>query len=121
MQSEINKITRGSIIWWTFIRVILVVLIMWLVESKIEYSQWWSITVGAIFVVGIYPAHLQYQKFNQLSEKIVDDILCTSCRYFDPDQLLCKKLDTHVTQTYIPCYGEGWEPLTYEDKRFGEV
>ncbi|MBL0333357.1 MAG: hypothetical protein IPP08_06665 [Chlorobiota bacterium] len=115
-QNVKNNHNFGSIIWWTLIRVVFVIIVMWLLLDRFnEYSQWWAITIGAIAAIGIYPAQIQYQKFKEDSKQIIEESLCTSCRWFDPEQLLCKKLDLHVSENIIPCEGEGWEPFTYED------
>jgi hypothetical protein len=73
-------------------------------------ATWWYAMIS-IWGVGVYPAWLQYQRFNEAVEKIEDGSLCGACRHFSPSNQLCSILDEHVVHAEEPpCAGEGWEP-----------
>lgn len=111
-----DRHTLGSIIWLAMLRLVATIFVAWAVRDYIpEYGQWWAITVGAIYGIAIYPAQLQYSHFKRTSKKLMEQTLCSSCRYFNPEGLHCMQLDEHVSEDYLPCEGEGWEPKSYED------
>lgn len=79
------------------------------------YAEWWSVTVLAIYGIAIYPAQIQYHYFKKTSKRLIEQTLCSSCRHFNPEGLHCMQLDEHITEHYLPCDGEGWEPRSFED------
>lgn len=110
-----DRHTLGSIIWLAMIRLILTILICWYLKDHFnDYSEWWMITVAAIYGIAIYPAQIQYNYFKRTSRRVMEQTLCSSCRYFNAEGLHCMQLDEHVSETYLPCAGEGWEPKSFE-------
>ncbi len=80
-----------------------------------NYSEWWMVTIAAVYGFAIYPAQIQYTHFRATSRRLIEQTLCSSCRFFNADGLHCMKLDEHVSEHYLPCEGEGWEPSSFED------
>ncbi len=114
--------TLGSIIWMAMLRLTLAIFLVWYLKDYFAtYSEWWMITVGVIYGIAIYPAQVQYHYFKKASRRLVENTLCSSCRYFNADGLHCTQLDEHVTEHYLPCEGEGWEPTSFEYERDGEL
>lgn len=103
--------TTGSILTAAMIRVaILGISAMVLGNYATATVTWWFAMIS-IWGVGIYPAWLQYQRFNDSIEQIEDGSLCGACRHFNPTNQLCSVLDEHVVRADSPpCEGEGWEP-----------
>jgi hypothetical protein len=107
--------TFGSIVWLAMLRLTAVIFVAWYLKAHLPYSEWWMITVGAIYGIAIYPAQIQYHYFKKSSKRLVEQTLCSSCRYFNPDGLHCTKFDEHVSEEHLPCEGEGWEPKSFEE------
>jgi hypothetical protein len=97
------------------LRLTITIFMAWYLKDHFAYSEWWMVTVGAIYGIAIYPAQIQYHYFRKNSKRLIEQTLCSSCRYFNADGLHCMKLDEHVSEEYLPCEGEGWEPKTFED------
>ena len=112
-----DRHTLGSIIWMALLRLIATMFVAWYLQDKLnDYGEWWIITVVAIYGIAIYPAQIQYNYFKRTSRKLMEETLCSSCRYFNPENLHCMRLDEHVTEQYLPCEGEGWEPRAFDDE-----
>jgi hypothetical protein len=111
-----DRHTLGSIIWLAMLRLTITIVVAWYLKDQINnYAEWWTITVFAIYGIAIYPAQIQYHYFKKTSRKLLEQTLCSSCRHFNPEGLHCMQLDEHVTEHYLPCEGEGWEPKSFED------
>lgn len=103
--------TTGSIVAAALIRVALIGVIAIVFNERFSSSGWWWTTVMfALWGAGVYPAWLQYQRFNDAVEELHTDTLCGACRHFNPTNQLCQIMDVHVTSEAPPCEGEGWEP-----------
>jgi hypothetical protein len=109
--------TFGSIVWMAMLRLTIVIFVAWYLKDHFTsyYSEWWMATVGAIYGIAIYPAQIQYHYFKRTSRRLVEQTLCSSCRYFNPDGLHCTRLDEHISEDHLPCEGEGWEPKSFEE------
>jgi len=112
-----DRHTLGSIIWLAMLRLTVTIFVAWYLKGHFgsNYTEWWGITVAAIYGIAIYPAQIQYAYFKRTSKKLIEQTLCSSCRYFNPEGLHCMQLDEHVSEFYLPCEGEGWEPKSFDD------
>ncbi len=111
--------TVGSIVTWAIVRaaiVIILSLVLYEYVKWIEYGVWWMVTFAALFAVVLYPAQIQYRLFKESTKNIVSGTLCSTCKYFEPTAIMCTMFDEHVSETYIPCEGVNWEPLSAEGK-----
>jgi hypothetical protein len=99
------------------IRLTVTIFVAWYLKDRFHdyYSEWWTVTVAALYGIVVYPAQIQYYYFKKTSKRLVEQTLCSSCRYFNPDGLHCTRLDEHISEDYLPCEGEGWEPKSFED------
>ncbi|MBI5645668.1 MAG: hypothetical protein HY962_01950 [Ignavibacteriae bacterium] len=105
--------TIGSIVAWALLRAALVVLVALLAFEYlrwIDYSLWWGITAVSLYAFVVHPIQVQYRLYREETRKVLSGTLCASCRHFEETGVLCAKLDEHVTEEYIPCDGELWEP-----------
>lgn len=112
-----DRHTLGSIIWLAMLRLTAVIFVAWYLRGPFHsyYAEWWAVTIAAIYGIAIYPAQIQYSYFKRTSKKLMEQTLCSSCRHFNPEGLHCMQLDEHITEHYLPCEGEGWEPKSFED------
>lgn len=106
----------GSIIFWGIIRLALTIAGVWILYYYLEYRYWWIFGILALYAVVLNPAIIQYKIFKEKNKEIIENTLCSSCKYFVADSILCLRLDEHPSKTYLPCEGEGWEPKSFEDK-----
>ena len=105
----------GSIIWGALLRVALVMFAVWYMREWIEsYADWWIVATIAIYGLAIYPAQVQYDYFRQSNRRLIESTLCSTCRHFRPENLHCSLLDEHISEQYLPCYGEEWEPASFD-------
>jgi hypothetical protein len=103
--------TTGSIVTAAIMRVAIIAVVAILLNDMFNSNGWWWTAVLFTFwLVGVFPAWLQYQKFHEDVEKIQAGTLCGACRHFNPTNQLCMVLDEHVTSEEPPCEGEAWEP-----------
>ena len=103
--------TLGSIIWMALLRLAVTLFVAWYLKDHFEvYSEWWLVTGLAIYGIAIYPAQIQYEYFKLNNRQLIEEILCSSCRHYRPENLHCTLLDEHVSEHYLPCEGEEWEP-----------
>ncbi|MGD8780740.1 MAG: hypothetical protein PVH88_17470 [Ignavibacteria bacterium] len=100
----------GAIVYWTLIRIAILIPILWLAIEWMDYKFWWTISIMAVYGVVIYPAYLQYKIFRDKNKEIIFDTLCSSCKSFDETAVICMKYDEHPKVDYIPCEGSDWEP-----------
>lgn len=112
--------TIGSIVTWAIVRaaaVIFAAIVAYDYVKWLDYSLWFSITALSMYAFVLHPIQVQYRIFREETRRVRRDTLCSSCRHFVETSVLCQKLDEHVTEDYIPCDGELWEPrsTTIED------
>ena len=111
-ESDSPYYTTGSIVAAAIMRIAIVGLAAILLNDTFNSSGWWWTGVlFAFWLVGVYPAWLQYQKFHEEVEQLQTGTLCGACRHFNPTNQLCMVLDEHVTSEAPPCEGEAWEPI----------
>ena len=103
-------ITAGSIISGVIFRTAAIMLLALSLNDIFDLrANWWFVALFLWFLVA-FPAYNKYKEFNKKSEDILENTLCGKCRYFDKTSQFCTILDEHVTEDYIPCGGEAWEP-----------
>ena len=105
--------TIGSIVSWAIFRTAIVItlsLILYHYVRWVDYTLWWGITAISLYAAVIHPMQIQYRLFKEETRQVLTGTLCSSCKYFEETGVLCSKLDEHVTEEYIPCGGELWEP-----------
>jgi hypothetical protein len=101
----------GAIIYWGLVRFAAVLIGAWFLYSYVpNYSEWWSLFFVAVSVVVIYPAQLAYRKHISQIDSANQNALCATCKHLISSEALCSRLDEHISKTYTPCGGEGWEP-----------
>lgn len=111
---ERYKHTLGSIVWMALLRFGATLIIAWYLNDHFsDPSEWWLITTIAMYAIAIYPAQIQYEYFKHNNRRLMEETLCSSCRFFRPENLHCTKLDEHISEHYLPCEGEEWEPKVY--------
>ena len=106
----------GELIFWTIIRVAILLPLVWLLKGYLDYQLWWGISIVAFYGVIIHPALIHYRLFNERNREIMEDSLCSSCEYFDKSAILCLKHDEHPTIDFVPCDGIDWLPKSLDDK-----
>ncbi len=106
----------GELIFWTIIRVAILLPLVWLLKGYLDYQLWWGISIVAFYGVIIHPALVHYRLFNERNREIIEDTLCSSCEYFDKSAILCLKHDEHPTIDFVPCDGIDWLPKSLDDK-----
>jgi hypothetical protein len=100
----------GEIIFWALVRIILLIPILWILRSYIDFGLWWIVSSVAIYVIIIQPAMLHYRFFEEKYKDVIESSLCSTCKNFDKTAVLCLKHDRHPSINYIPCDGLHWEP-----------
>ncbi len=108
----------GVIIFWGIIRTAILIPILWLLYSMIEYRYWWWLVILSVYSVIIYPATIQYRLFQEENEELINNSLCSSCKHFNKTAVICLKYDKHPTLEKLPCNGLEWElkENDYEEK-----
>ena len=109
--------TTGSILFAAMVRFVFVVVVGLISFEYFKLYDYWMVAVIALFGFVLYPAYRQYVLFYGRMETIEQSTLCGSCRHFDISGQLCKIYDEHVSLTHIPCEGEEWEPVSYEEQQ----
>jgi len=100
----------GEIIFWTIIRISVVIPVLWILESYISQQLWWLVGTLSIYVIIIHPAVIHYNLFKSKNKDILESTLCSTCKNFDQSAILCILHDKHPTKVYLPCQGIDWEP-----------
>lgn len=100
----------GGIIYWTIIRIAILIPLLWIATDYIEYKYWWMVVTMSIYGIIIHPAFIQYKLFREENDEVITNTLCSSCKHFDETAVLCLKYDEHPTEDKIPCEGAAWEP-----------
>lgn len=109
-------ITTGSIVWGALIRTAIIVVVSWFVVEYFDLRDYWMVVLLTIVGLVVYPAYSQYSHFTSRIEILQEEIMCGTCKHFDPTSQLCKIFDEHVSTSYIPCEGNSWEPSQFDDR-----
>ena len=110
INQNIKFILMGEIVFWTIIRTAVLIPIIWILQSYIDFQFWWIINVVAIYVIIIHPAVIHYKLFEEKNKDIIESTLCSTCRHFDKTAVLCMRHDKHPSLEFLPCQGLDWEP-----------
>ena len=104
------SITTGSIVYGLLLRSAIIIIFSMTITPMLElYSYWWAFLL--LFWLGAaYPAYRQFQFYSEKIDSLTEDTLCGKCKHFDASSQLCKIMDEHIGENYIPCGGEGFEP-----------
>lgn len=100
----------GGIVYWTLLRIAILIPLLWLAMDYIDYKFWWIIFSMSVYGVIIQPAVIQYRLFMEKNKDVISNSLCTSCKHFDETAVLCLKYDEHPTDEEVPCDGIDWQP-----------
>ena len=100
----------GAIVYWTILRMAILIPLLWIGTDYIEYKYWWMVVSMSIYGFIFHPAFIQYRLFTEEHKEVITNSLCSSCSHFDETAVLCLKYDEHPTQEVIPCDGGEWEP-----------
>jgi hypothetical protein len=110
-------VTTGSIVWGLMMRTTIIIVVSFFLLDQFQWREYWWLVLFAVWLLAVYPAYRQYQKFNKRMKDFEESTLCGSCRYFDPSSQLCTIYDEHVSSNHVPCGGDSWEPKsTYFDE-----
>ena len=101
----------GGIVYWTIIRIAILMPLLWIATNYIEYRYWWMVVTMSIYGIIIHPAVIQYKLFREEHNEVITNTVCSSCKHFDETAVLCLKYDEHPTKEVIPCEGADWEPI----------
>ena len=110
--------TVGSIVGWTIFRAASYMVVSLFLYDYLRFSNpslWWMLTFALFYPVVIHPAQVQYRIYKEETLNVMTGTLCSSCKFFESTGVMCSKLDEHVTEEYIPCEGESWEPKSFEE------
>jgi hypothetical protein len=107
--------TLGSIVLWTILRTAGVIAGAWILFDLMTinnagYALWWAITGLSLYAVVFHPTQIQYLHYREETKNVMTGTLCASCKHFEPTGVLCSRLDEHVSEDYLPCEGQLWEP-----------
>ena len=100
----------GEVVFWTLIRIVIILPIVWLLKDRVDYNFWWTASLISIYLLIIHPALVKIKSFNEKNKDIIEGTLCATCEYFNESAVLCLKHDEHPTKEYIPCDGIDWSP-----------
>lgn len=100
----------GEIIFWTIVRITILIPILWVLQGYFNTEFWWTIGVLAIYGVIIHPAVIHYRLFKSKNKEVLESTLCSTCVHFDKSAILCMLYDKHPSKIYLPCDGMDWEP-----------
>lgn len=100
----------GEVVFWTIIRIAVLIPAMWILRGYIDFQLWWIICLVCIYGIIIHPMVIHYKFFEQKNKDIIESSLCSSCKHFDKSAVLCMKYDQHPTMDFLPCDGLDWEP-----------
>lgn len=100
----------GAIIFWGIVRTALLIPSLWLLYGVMEYKYWWWLGIFSIYGIIIHPATIQYKLWMQQNEEIINNTLCSSCKYFEASAVICLLHDKHPSMQSLPCEGLDWSP-----------
>ncbi|MCX8050616.1 MAG: hypothetical protein N3B17_01810 [Chlorobi bacterium] len=104
------RLTTGTIVFGALLRSLAVIIVGFVVwhYGGVELSI--PISLALLWGYAVYPAYRQFVVFSEVSDVIKEEILCSSCRHFNPSGQFCQLYDEHVRPDHIPCGGDDWEP-----------
>lgn len=103
-------VTTGSIVWGILVRTaIIMILSLTLIDYLDLRYNWWIVLVVLWFLVA-FPAYQKLKEFNNKANELEESTLCGTCKYFVKSSQLCSIYDEHISEDYIPCEGNDWEP-----------
>ncbi len=82
----------GAIVYWTIIRIAILIPALWIATNYIEYRYWWVVVSMSIYVIIIHPAFIQYKLFTEKHKEVITNTLCSSCKHFDETAVLMPKI-----------------------------
>jgi hypothetical protein len=100
----------GEIVFWTIIRIAVVIPILWVLEAYISPQIWWLIIIATIYAAILHPTIIHYKLFKSKNKEILESTLCSTCVHFDETAVLCMLHDKHPSRIFLPCDGVDWEP-----------
>ncbi|MGA7838169.1 MAG: hypothetical protein WB996_09395 [Ignavibacteriaceae bacterium] len=100
----------GEVVFWTMVRIVVLLPLIWVLKSYIGYELWWTISLFSIYGIIIHPAIIHYNRIDEKNKEVIEDTLCSACEHFDESAVICLKHDEHPTKDYIPCDGNDWSP-----------
>jgi len=100
----------GEIIFWTLVRILIIIPTIWALRHYLDYQVWWSVSFLLLYGVVLHPAIVQFRYFLEKNKEVLESTLCSSCEHFDKSAVLCMKHDEHPTIDYLPCDGIDWSP-----------
>ena len=100
----------GEVVFWTIIRTAIVLPLVWVLKSYLNFDLWWAVSIVAIYGVIIHPAIIHYKLFKSKNKDVLESTLCSTCTHFDESAVLCMLHDKHPTKVFLPCEGLDWEP-----------
>ena len=78
----------GRIIYWAIIRTAVLIPALWIGMGYFHFEYWWFLAAVAVYLVILYPAIVQYKKFEKDNKEIIESTLCSTCKSFDKSAVL---------------------------------
>jgi hypothetical protein len=100
----------GEIVFWTILRISILIPVLWVAQGYVEFQFWWTIVLMSVYGVVIHPAVIHYRLFEEKNKEVISSTLCSSCKHFDRSAVLCMKYDKHPGKNFLPCDGIDWTP-----------
>ncbi len=103
------KITLGSIISQAILKTAILIIAIWFIFEQFDLLGYWWVALFLLWFLVVYPAFRQYEQYRQIEASVRKEIICATCRYYDPSGIICTLYDEHVGPNNIPCEGLAWE------------
>ncbi|MGA7719886.1 MAG: hypothetical protein WCA84_01790 [Ignavibacteriaceae bacterium] len=100
----------GEIVFWTIIRIAIVIPVLWILGTYISHQLWWLVSTATIYAAILHPAVVHYRLFKSKNKDILESTLCSTCEHFDETAVLCMLHDKHPSKIFLPCEGLDWVP-----------
>ena len=55
----------GEVVFWTLIRIVIILPIVWLLKDRVDYNFWWTASLISIYLLIIHPALVKIKSFNE--------------------------------------------------------
>lgn len=78
------------------------------------FSFWFSplLYFSIIFLIFvILPFYKSVKSFNEKNHEIINKTICSTCNFFDKNNVYCLKHDNFIEKNKIPCNGNDYEPF----------
>ncbi|MCX7929531.1 MAG: hypothetical protein N2663_02270 [Chlorobi bacterium] len=110
-ESGSPRLTTGTIVFGVLLRSLLTVIAGFAIwhYAGVEISV--PVSLALLWGYVVYPAYRQYVVYNEHTEHVHEELLCSRCRHFNASGQHCLLFDEHVRPDYIPCDGLDWDPL----------